>query len=178
MADCGYFLGAEENIIVDEEEGLFMMDENADVDGVMKKSCECDSNNQEKEDNRNVLNLNNSANVNNMNANQVTNGLVQNSNNLNGTASIPIPIPDNGGNKRPQQRRRKKRSSSSLTANSFSDLYTLTGEHLGEGAYASVKECRNNLTGKKYAVKMIAKQPGHSRSRVFREIEIFYHCQG
>jgi MAP kinase interacting serine/threonine kinase len=54
----------------------------------------------------------------------------------------------------------------------------LTGEILGEGAYASVQECRNNNTGKKYAVKIIDKTPGHNRSRVFREIEIFYHCQG
>lgn len=93
--------------------------------------------------------------------------------------SAPIPIPDNGSQKqRQQQRRRKKRTSSSITASNFSDLYSFTGEMLGEGAYASVRECKNNFTGKKYAVKIIDKTPGHSRSRVFREIEIFYHCQG
>jgi len=96
-------------------------------------------------------------------------------------SSAPIPIPDYGSQKRQQQqrRRKKKRSScSSLTANSFADHYTLTGEVLGEGAYASVQECKNNYTGKRYAVKIIDKTPGHNRSRVFREIEIFYHCQG
>ena len=94
--------------------------------------------------------------------------------------SSPIPIPDTGSQKRQQQRRRKKKrtSSTSLTANTFADLYTLTGEFLGEGAYASVQECKNNYTNKKYAVKVIDKVPGHNRSRVFREIEIFYHCQG
>jgi len=94
--------------------------------------------------------------------------------------SAPIPIPDTGSQKRQQQQRRRKKkrtSSSSLTANTFSDLYSLTGEFLGEGAYASVQECKNNYTGKKYAVKVIDKIPGHHRSRVFREIEIFYHCQ-
>lgn len=95
--------------------------------------------------------------------------------------SAPIPIPESGAQKRQQQQRRRKKkrtSSSSLTANTFADLYTLTGEFLGEGAYASVQECKNNFTGKKYAVKVIDKIPGHNRSRVFREIEIFYHCQG
>lgn len=95
--------------------------------------------------------------------------------------SAPIPIPDSGPQKRQQQQRRRKKkrtSSSSLTASTFADLYTLTGEFLGEGAYASVQECKNNFTGKKYAVKVIDKIPGHNRSRVFREIEIFYHCQG
>jgi MAP kinase interacting serine/threonine kinase len=100
---------------------------------------------------------------------------------VNDVSSAPIPIPDNGSQKRQQQQRRRKKkrlNCSSLTVNCFSDLYSLTGEILGEGAYASVQECRNNHTGKKYAVKIIDKTPGHNRSRVFREIEIFYHCQG
>lgn len=29
-----------------------------------------------------------------------------------------------------------------------------------------------------YAVKMIEKVPGHSRNRVFKEVETFHHCQG
>ena len=29
-----------------------------------------------------------------------------------------------------------------------------------------------------YAVKIIDKVPGHSRARVFKEIDLFYHCQG
>ena len=58
------------------------------------------------------------------------------------------------------------------------DLYKLTGEILGEGAYASVQSCINIYTGIEYAVKMIEKIPGHSRSRVFKEVETFHHCQG
>ncbi|KAH0618650.1 hypothetical protein JD844_018041 [Phrynosoma platyrhinos] len=42
------------------------------------------------------------------------------------------------------------------------DLYKLTAELLGEGSYA----------------KIIEKNAGHSRSRVFREVETLYQCQG
>ena len=34
------------------------------------------------------------------------------------------------------------------------------------------------FTDVEYAVKIIDKVPGHSRSRVFKEIELFHHCQG
>lgn len=60
----------------------------------------------------------------------------------------------------------------------FSDLYKLTGEILGEGAYASVQTCVNMYTDQEYAVKIIDKVPGHARARVFREVETFHHCQG
>lgn len=60
----------------------------------------------------------------------------------------------------------------------FLDLYRLTGEILGQGAYASVQTCVNLLTEFEYAVKMIEKIPGHSRARVFKEVETFHHCQG
>ena len=33
-------------------------------------------------------------------------------------------------------------------------------------------------TGVEYAVKIIDKVPGHSRARVFKEIDLFHHCQG
>lgn len=59
-----------------------------------------------------------------------------------------------------------------------SELYKLTGEVLGEGAYASVQTCVNIYTDIEYAVKMIEKIPGHSRARVFKEVETFHHCQG
>ncbi|KAL3221962.1 hypothetical protein MRX96_050146 [Rhipicephalus microplus] len=57
---------------------------------------------------------------------------------------------------RQQQRRRKKkkRTGSSLAASNFSDLYSLTGEVLGEGAYASVQTCICLYTGKEHAVKV------------------------
>ncbi len=54
----------------------------------------------------------------------------------------------------------------------------MTGEILGEGAYASVQTCINIYTELEYAVKIIDKIPGHARARVFREVETFHHCQG
>merc|ERR1711988_1893710 len=79
-------------------------------------------------------------------------------------------------------RRRKKKktaSSTSLASNTFQELYRLTGEMLGQGAYASVQTCVNIYTEIEYAVKIIDKTvPTHSRSRVFKEIDLFHHCQG
>merc|ERR1712117_859903 len=79
-------------------------------------------------------------------------------------------------------RRRKKKktaSSTSLASNTFQELYRLTGEVLGQGAYASVQTCVNIYTEVEYAVKIIDKTvPTHSRSRVFKEIDLFHHCQG
>ena len=76
-------------------------------------------------------------------------------------------------------RRRKKKSPSatSLASNTFQELYSL-GEVLGEGAYARVQTCINIFTGVEYAVKIIDKVPSHSRSRVFKEIDLFHRCQG
>jgi len=78
-------------------------------------------------------------------------------------------------------RRRKKKktaSSTSLASNTFQELYRLTGEVLGQGAYASVQTCVNIYTEVEYAVKIIEKVPSHSRARVFKEIDLFHHCQG
>merc|ERR1712227_410103 len=78
-------------------------------------------------------------------------------------------------------RRRKKKktaSSTSLASNTFTELYRLTGEMLGQGAYASVQTCVNIYTDTEYAVKIIDKVPTHSRARVFKEIDLFHHCQG
>uniref|UniRef100_A0A1B6FU12 non-specific serine/threonine protein kinase n=1 Tax=Cuerna arida TaxID=1464854 RepID=A0A1B6FU12_9HEMI len=76
------------------------------------------------------------------------------------------------------KKRRKKRTTTSLVSSCFQDMYRLTGEVLGRGAYASVQTCVNLLTDLEYAVKIIEKIPGHSRSRVFKEVETFHHCQG
>lgn len=65
-----------------------------------------------------------------------------------------------------------------LLFHSFLELYKLTGDILGEGAYASVQTCVNIYTEMEYAVKIIDKVPGHARARVFREVETFHHCQG
>ncbi|RWS06938.1 MAP kinase-interacting serine/threonine-protein kinase 1-like protein, partial [Dinothrombium tinctorium] len=89
-----------------------------------------------------------------------------------------IPIPEKSGVSGNSRRRRKKKKRPSLSSTSFCDVYKFTGEILGEGAYAKVRECVSKNTGKVYAAKMINKEPGYSRSRVFREVEIFYHCQG
>jgi len=77
-------------------------------------------------------------------------------------------------------RRKKKRtaSSSSFASNTFQEIYLLTHEVLGRGAYASVETCVNMFTQVEYAVKIIEKVPGHSRARVFKEIDLFYHCKG
>jgi MAP kinase interacting serine/threonine kinase len=76
-------------------------------------------------------------------------------------------------------RRKKKRtaSSTSLASNTFQELYRLTGEVLGQGAYATVQTCVNIYTEVEYAVKIIDKVPTHSRSRVFKEIDLFHHCK-
>merc|ERR1712226_193066 len=77
-------------------------------------------------------------------------------------------------------RRKKKKtaSSTSLASNTFQELYRLTGEVLGQGAYAIVQTCVNIYTEVEYAVKIIDKVPGHSRARVFKEIDLFHHVQG
>lgn len=97
--------------------------------------------------------------------------------------SAPVPIPDSDELARRKEearrkRRRKKRSGSSVVTSCFNDLYKLTGEVLGEGAYASVQTCVNIYTGQEFAVKIIDKVPGHARARVFREVETFHYCQG
>lgn len=79
---------------------------------------------------------------------------------------------------RRKKRKKKKRTGSSLVVNNFQELYKLTGEVLGQGAYASVQTCINIYTDQEYAVKIIEKIAGHSRSRVFREVETFHHCRG
>lgn len=93
-----------------------------------------------------------------------------------------IPIPDSGKNAQRNQQRRKKRAQKRVrydsVQSSFEDFYDLTGEILGEGAYAKVQGCIHKETGKEYAVKTVIKHAGLSRARVFKEIEIFYHCQG
>jgi len=76
------------------------------------------------------------------------------------------------------RRRKKKKTDSSVVATTFHDLYHLSNEILGQGAYASVRTCRNIWTDQEFAVKIIDKVPGHARSRVFKEIETFHHCRG
>ena len=77
------------------------------------------------------------------------------------------------------RRRRKKKTDRTLVASSFTDLYTLTGEVLGEGSYGRVSTCVNIYTQLEYAVKIIEKSPGlYNRGKVLKEIEIYHLCRG
>lgn len=49
---------------------------------------------------------------------------------------------------------RRTRLEPTLTATQFDELYELTGEMLGRGAYASVQTCRSMFTGQEFAVKV------------------------
>ncbi|XP_060788486.1 MAP kinase-interacting serine/threonine-protein kinase 2b isoform X2 [Neoarius graeffei] len=89
-------------------------------------------------------------------------------------SSQPIDIPDA---KKRNKKKKRCRATDSFSGR-FEDVYKLQDEVLGEGAYAKVQTCINQITHKEYAVKIIEKRPGHSRSRVFREVEMLYQCQG
>ncbi|KAM4709094.1 MAP kinase-interacting serine/threonine-protein kinase 2 isoform 2-T2 [Discoglossus pictus] len=89
-------------------------------------------------------------------------------------SSAPIDIPDA---KKRTKKKKRCRATDSFTGR-FEDMYQLQDEILGEGAYARVQSCINLITNKEYAVKIIEKRPGHSRNRVFREVEMLYQCQG
>ncbi|XP_045401457.1 MAP kinase-interacting serine/threonine-protein kinase 1 isoform X5 [Lemur catta] len=89
-------------------------------------------------------------------------------------SSEPLPIAE--GDKRKKKKRKARATDSS--PGKFEDVYKLTSELLGEGAYAKVQGAVSLQNGKEYAVKIIEKQAGHSRSRVFREVETLYQCQG
>lgn len=69
------------------------------------------------------------------------------------------------------------KSGDSICINNFDDIYELTDKVLGEGSSACVYEGKNKFTQQAIAVKIIKKRHGLRRSRVFREIEMFYHCQ-
>nr|XP_020462722.1 MAP kinase-interacting serine/threonine-protein kinase 1 isoform X1 [Monopterus albus] len=87
--------------------------------------------------------------------------------------SQPVNIPDVA------KRKKKKRTrATDSSIGTFDDLYKLTDEVLGQGAYAKVQGCVSLQNGQEYAVKIIEKSAGHSRSRVFREVETLYQCQG
>ncbi|XP_013412033.1 MAP kinase-interacting serine/threonine-protein kinase 1 isoform X2 [Lingula anatina] len=77
-----------------------------------------------------------------------------------------------------RQKRNRKRRTENIPIRRFEDIYYPTGEVLGEGAYATVTSYEHHLTHKEYAVKVIDKKLGKPRHKVFKEIEIFHHCQG
>ncbi|XP_011819504.1 PREDICTED: MAP kinase-interacting serine/threonine-protein kinase 2 [Colobus angolensis palliatus] len=89
-------------------------------------------------------------------------------------ASQPIDIPDA---KKRSKKKKRGRATDSFSGR-FEDVYQLQEDVLGEGAHARVQTCINLISSQEYAVKIIEKQPGHIRSRVFREVEMLYQCQG
>lgn len=105
---------------------------------------------------------------------------IREQNRLDDLKSNGILIPE--GNSRSRRRKHhhhhRRKSSLNPASHGFNDVYQLTGEILGEGACASVQKCRKRATGEEFAVKVAEKKSGLNRSRVFREVEIFYHCQG
>lgn len=73
--------------------------------------------------------------------------------------------------------RRRTRRHSSKRLN-FRDFYELTDEHLGSGAYASVRTCISREDGQEYAVKIVDKQDeSHTRWRLLREVSTFEMCE-
>jgi MAP kinase interacting serine/threonine kinase len=77
-----------------------------------------------------------------------------------------------------QQKKKKRRTANSYSDISFNDKYKLTEELLGTGAHGVVKTCRDRVTKQEYAVKIISKARHPNRARVFKEIDIYYHCRG
>ena len=74
-------------------------------------------------------------------------------------------------------KKKKRRFAADMQSNRFSDVYSLTGEVLGQGAYGKVWTCKNIYTCHEYAVKIIDKYRHPNRERVFKEIEIYLHCR-
>ena len=83
----------------------------------------------------------------------------------------------NNNNNNNAARKKKRRFAADMQTTRFSDVYSLTGEILGRGAYGQVFTCRNIYTGMEYAVKIIDKYTHPNRERVFKEIEIYLHCR-
>ncbi|XP_019645389.1 PREDICTED: MAP kinase-interacting serine/threonine-protein kinase 1-like isoform X1 [Branchiostoma belcheri] len=96
------------------------------------------------------------------------------------TATQPMMIQGKDTSTAKRQRRNKKkrtRASDSFSGR-FKDMYHLKDDILGDGAHARVQTCLHLLTGKEFAAKIIEKRPGYTRSRVFKEVETLYQCQG
>ncbi|CAF4104812.1 unnamed protein product [Rotaria sp. Silwood2] len=101
--------------------------------------------------------------------------ILRDSTNAGGCKSEGSPI--NSVQKR-QQKKKKRRTANSYSDISFNDKYKLTEELLGTGAHGVVKTCRDRVTKQEYAVKIISKARHPNRTRVFKEIDIYYHCRG
>lgn len=95
------------------------------------------------------------------------------------SASVAVASTAAAAAQQPRRRKKKKRLCESTSSASFKDIYYLTGEILGEGSYGRVETCINMFTDTEYAVKIISKANWcFSRSKVLKEVELFYLCQG
>jgi MAP kinase interacting serine/threonine kinase len=113
--------------------------------------------------------------IDSMNGGSVSN--VNTTNNNNAASTNSSADPNNNNNNKPVTRKKKRRFAPDMQSNRFSDVYSLTGEVLGQGAYGKVWTCRNIYTRQEYAVKIIDKFRHPNRERVFKEIEIYLHCR-
>lgn len=94
-------------------------------------------------------------------------------------SSLASSVSSSASEQAKRRRRKKKRLAESMSTTSFKDIYYLTGDVLGEGSYGRVETCINMYTNTEYAVKIISKRNWcFSRSKVLKEIELYYLCQG
>jgi len=97
-----------------------------------------------------------------------------------GVSPSPSPSPASVDSVRSARRnKKKKRQFSTMSASSFSDLYSLKNDILGQGSYGRVESCVNVYTQMEYAVKIINKDSwAFNRQKMLKEIELYYLCQG
>ena len=80
-----------------------------------------------------------------------------------GVSPSPSPSPASAGGESPpggirsRRNKKKKRQFSTMSASSFSDLYSLKNDILGQGSFGIVESCVNVYTEVEYAVKIINK---------------------
>ena len=130
-----------------------------------------------------------SNNNNTTNSNSAT--TTNNNNNINGKTGPQHP-PSSAprrSRRNPPRRNRKNRhggagggmdssSSSNATSTKFEDIYNWTDDLLGAGSYGCVRTCYSKSNGMEYAVKVVEKRAGHSRNRIFNEIEMYHVAKG
>jgi len=102
-----------------------------------------------------------------------------------GVSPSPSPSPASAGGESPpggirsRRNKKKKRQFSTMSASSFSDLYSLKNDILGQGSFGIVESCVNVYTEVEYAVKIINKDSwAFNRQKMLKEIELYYLCQG
>lgn len=78
---------------------------------------------------------------------------------------------------RPLINHKRRRQMKPPRAQQFTDVYELTGDELGKGAYSSVATCHRKSDSKELAVKIVPMDKPGVREKVLREIEILYLCR-